>query len=54
MLGTSPLERLLSEFDAVDLSQTLEEGIPNFPTHSRYYHELWESYWQGTSRSHTS
>lgn len=31
----------------MDLSQTLEEGIPNFPTHSRYYHELWESYWHG-------
>jgi kynurenine formamidase len=31
----------------VDLSQTLEEHMPNFPTHSKFYHNLWGSYWHG-------
>jgi kynurenine formamidase len=31
----------------IDLSQTLEEHIPTFPTHSRYFHNLWGSYWHG-------
>jgi len=31
----------------IDLSQTLEEHIPNFPTHSKFYHNLWGSYWHG-------
>lgn len=42
-----PVAHLLADYDAIDLSQTLEEGMPSFPTHSRYYHELWESYWHG-------
>ncbi len=32
---------------AVDLSQTLEEHIPHFPTHSKFFHNLWGSYWHG-------
>ena len=31
----------------VDLSQTLEEHIPHFPTHSKFFHNLWGSYWHG-------
>jgi kynurenine formamidase len=31
----------------VDLSQTLEEHMPNFPTHSKFFHNLWGSYWHG-------
>jgi len=31
----------------VDLSQTLEEHIPHYPTHSKYFHNLWGSYWHG-------
>jgi len=31
----------------IDLSQTLEEHIPNYPTHSKFYHNLWGSYWHG-------
>lgn len=31
----------------VDLSQTLEEHAPNYPTHSKFYHNLWSSYWHG-------
>jgi len=35
------LTAALSQFDVVDLSHTLEEGIPTFPTHSKYYHLPW-------------
>ncbi len=31
----------------VDLSQTLEERMPNFPTHSKFFHNLWGSYEPG-------
>jgi kynurenine formamidase len=31
----------------VDLSQTLEEHMPHFPTHSKFFHNLWTSYWHG-------
>src|SRR2546427_3176239 len=31
----------------VDLSQTLEEHMPNYPTHSKFFHNLWGSYWHG-------
>ena len=42
-----PIARLLSDYEVVDLSHYLEEGMPSFPTHSRFFHELWESYWHG-------
>jgi kynurenine formamidase len=44
------ISSLLNSFrDAriVDLSQTLEEHMPNFPTHSKFFHNLWGSYWHG-------
>lgn len=28
----------------IDLSQTLEEHMPNFPSHSKFFHNLWSSY----------
>ena len=31
----------------IDLSQTLEEHMPHFPTHSKFFHNLWGSYWYG-------
>ncbi len=31
----------------IDLSQTLEEHMPHFPTHSKFFHTLWGSYWHG-------
>ena len=31
----------------IDLSQTLEEHMPNFPTHAKFFHNLWESYGLG-------
>lgn len=45
--GRSPHELVLGlagafeQFDVRDLSHTLEEGIPTFPTHSKYYHLPW-------------
>lgn len=37
----------LSQANLIDLSQTLEEHMPNFPTHSKFFHNLWGSYWHG-------
>ena len=31
-------KKLFSNFKIIDLSHTLEEGIPSFPTHTKYYH----------------
>ncbi len=31
----------------IDLTQTLEEIMPHYPTHSKFYHTLWNSYWHG-------
>lgn len=31
----------------IDLTQTLEEHMPHFPLHSKFYHTLWSSYWHG-------
>jgi kynurenine formamidase len=31
----------------IDLSQTLEEHMPCYPTHSKYFHDMWGSYWHG-------
>ncbi len=37
----------LRDARVIDLSQTLEEHMPHFPTHSRFFHNLWGSYWHG-------
>jgi kynurenine formamidase len=29
----------------IDLSQPLEEHMPHYPTHSKFFHNLWGSYW---------
>ena len=34
----------------IDLSQTLEEHMPHFPTHSKFFHNLWGSYWHAGAR----
>jgi kynurenine formamidase len=31
----------------IDLSHTLEEHMPHYPTHSKFFHNLWGSYWHG-------
>jgi kynurenine formamidase len=47
MEGASTLASLLRDARLVDLTQTLDEHIPTFPTHSRFFHNLWGSYWHG-------
>lgn len=37
----------LSRANLIDLSQTLEEHMPHFPSHSKFFHNLWGSYWHG-------
>ncbi|HTS70877.1 MAG TPA: cyclase family protein [Terriglobia bacterium] len=46
---------LLSELrglQMIDLSQTLEEHMPHFPTHSMFFHNLWSSYERGGRSLH--
>ena len=31
----------------IDLSQPLEEHMPHYPAHSKFFHNLWGSYWHG-------
>jgi kynurenine formamidase len=46
---TNPLGLLdaLRGARVVDLSHDLEEHMPNYPTHSKFFHNLWGSYWHG-------
>ncbi len=41
------LSRQLDSFTVVELSHRLEEHIPIWPTHSKFLHTLWHSYWHG-------
>lgn len=41
------LLRDLGSLQCVDLTQSLEEHMPHYPTHSKFYHTLWNSYWHG-------
>jgi kynurenine formamidase len=43
----STLLAKLRELRVIDLSQTLEEHMPHFPTHAKFFHNLWGSYWHG-------
>ncbi len=36
----------------IDLSQTLEEHMPHFPTHAMFFHNLWSSYKHGGRSLH--
>jgi|SRR5215207_3668961 len=46
------LVALLQNFEIVDLSHTLEEGIPSWPTHARFGHLLYEDYRLGDVACH--
>jgi len=46
-MDVSDLLNTLRKARVVDLSQTLEEHMPHFPTHSMFFHNLWGSYWHG-------
>ena len=47
MADLSNLIMSLRNARLIDLSQTLEEHMPSYPTHSKYFHEMWSSYWHG-------
>ena len=36
----------------IDLTQTLEEHMPHFPTHAMFFHNLWSSYQHGERSLH--
>ncbi|TVY11291.1 cyclase family protein [Paenibacillus cremeus] len=42
------LSALLNDLQVIDLSHTLEENMPSYPTHSRYFHTLWDHFDQGS------
>ncbi len=46
------LAALLQGFEIIDLSHTLEEGIPSWPTHARFGQVLYESYELGDVARH--
>lgn len=47
MKNTAALCKALQEAKVIDLTQSLEEHMPNFPTHSKFFHNLWSSYAYG-------
>ena len=47
MLDVPTLAESLRGARIIDLSQTLEEHMPNHPAHSKYFHNLWGSYKHG-------
>lgn len=47
MTDASSLSEILRHARVIDLSQTLEEHMPSYPTHSKFFHNLWGSYWHG-------
>jgi len=48
MTGPSAMAEMLRTMQAVDLSHTLEEHMQIAPSHSRYYHTLWDSHETGS------
>ncbi len=44
MSDVSALVAKLRALRTIDLSQTLEEHMPNFPTHAKFFHNLWDNY----------
>ena len=46
------LAAFLQGFEIIDLSHTLEEGIPSWPTHARFGQVLYESYGLGDVARH--
>src|SRR2546425_10440480 len=47
MIDVAPFCEALRQARLIDLSQTYQEHMPNFPTHSKFHHNLWGSYWHG-------
>ncbi|GGF98438.1 cyclase family protein [Paenibacillus abyssi] len=42
------MQSMLSQMRMVDLSHILEEDMPVYPTHSRYFHTQWDSFETGS------
>jgi kynurenine formamidase len=42
----------LRDLRVIDLSQTLEEHMPHFPSHAMFFHNLWSSYEHGGRSLH--
>lgn len=49
MSNIQALSELIAGMKVIDLTHTLEEDMPIFPTHSRYYHTLWDSQETGSA-----
>jgi len=52
MPDVQSLTETLRHARVIDLSQTLEEHMPHFPTHCKFFHNLWGSYWHGGRSLH--
>ncbi len=52
MIDLSALLTSISQTRVVDLSQALEEHMPTYPAHARFFHNLWGSYWHGGRSLH--
>ena len=52
MNDLSTLVATLRGAKVIDLSQTLEEHMPHFPTHAKFFRNLWGSYWHGERSLH--
>lgn len=50
--GIREFQRALDRMETVDLSHTLEENMPVWPTHPRFFHNLMESYVFGDVSCH--
>lgn len=48
MTQAQRIAALLADMEVVDLTHTLEEDMPVYPTHARYFHGLWESHATGS------
>jgi kynurenine formamidase len=48
MSKAKQLSTLLQDMEVIDLSHTLEEDMPIYPSHSRYFHTLWDSFDTGS------
>lgn len=51
-MSIDTLVHAMQNVEVIDLSHTLEEGMPSYPTHAKYAHELVESYKKGNTSCH--
>ena len=51
-MNTKELAAVLEGMDVVDLTLTMEEGMPVWPTHQHFYHNIVESTEMGDPATH--